>query len=1300
MATIVLQAAGAFVGGMLGPIGSAIGAAAGALAGYAVDRALIDSTRRIEGPRLTGARPFTAEEGASLPRIYGAARIGGTLIWATRFKETRSTRRQGKLGPKVTEYSYYGNAAFALCEGEIAGIRRVWADGREVDREAIELRVHTGAEDQAVDPLIAAKQGTGNAPAYRGVAYVVVENLDIGEYGNRIPQMQFEVVRPIGALRKAVRAVSLVPGATEYGLSTSLVRRQKRPGDTEAVNRHVLHAGTDIAASLDELQMLCPNLENVALVVAWFGNDLRAGHCKLKPAVTDASTSGLSHAWRVSGVARPDAMVVSTHDGGPAYGGTPSDRSVEDAIVEIKARGLKVTLYPFVMMDIAEGNSLPDPYGQPRQASYPWRGRITCAPAPQLSGTADRTAAARSQVDAFCGTALGTQFSAVGDTINFSGSASDWGYRRFILHYAHLAASTGGVDAFLIGTELRGLTTLRDGANAFPFVEKLCTLAADVRTVLGPACKITYGADWSEYFGHQPADGSGDVYFHLDQLWAHPGIDAIGIDNYLPLSDWRDADYAGGNPDGFASPYDLEGLRGSIAGGEGFDWYYADLDARLQRLRSPITDGAHGKPWVFRNKDLIGWWSNFHRDRPGGVEAATPTAWVPRSKPIWFTELGCPAVDKGPNQPNMFPDAKSSEDAAPHCSNGGRSDMAQRRLLEAHAGHWDPDSPGFDGACNPLSPAYGGRMVDVARSYLWAWDARPYPAFPLQSNVWADSEAWHRGHWLNGRLGAPTVADLINAILRDHGLPEAETNGVDGTVGGYVIADPTSARAALEPLVDLFDLSVKEEAARLVFRRATASNEAAAELTELAVDGEQAVVETVRAPDHDLPVEAVLNFRDPVADYQSATVRSTRFAAAGTRQHGISFPGVLEAGQARALIEDWMRRIWGERERTSFALAEPRADIAPGSIVKIPASGSSSEFLVTEIEQGLVRKVTARQMVRAVPAPWRSANPGVEPTTTVVTGQPHAVFLDLPMLGVASSGPQDQFRVAVTQTPWRSQALFVSPEDTGFVLRGSVGRRADMGALSAALPPGEEGRLVRSTALMVELFEGELASVSRLQLLNGANLVAVRSGNGAWEVLQFETAEETAPGTWRLSGLLRGQFGTGDAAAAGAGVGADLVVLDDAVVAAGLLAGEAGLLLNWRVGPLGGDFSSANFSTHEETGGRRALMPLSPAHLRGKLTAGQDLSLTWIRRGRIDADSWETSEIPLGEEREEYRVDVAATGGAIVRSVTVSTPAWVYPAAGIAADFGTPPAALDITVRQLSATAGWGLPATQRFALA
>ncbi len=238
-----------------------------------------------------------------------------------------------------------------------------------------------------------------------------------------------------------------------------------------------------------------------------------------------------------------------------------------------------------------------------------------------------------------------------------------------------------------------------------------------------------------------------------------------------------------------------------------------------------------------------------------------------------------------------------------------------------------------------------------------------------------------------------------------------------------------------------------------------------------------------------------------------------------------------------------------------------------------------------------------------------------------------------------------------------------------------------------------------SADITVELYGGELSSISGAQLLNGANAVAIRSASGAWEIVQFETTEEIAPDVWRLGGLLRGQLGTDDATAAGAEAGAHLVVLDDAVQAAGLLASEAGLLLNWWVGPAGSDLSGANFSDHSETGGVRALLPLSPVHLRAAGDGSGDVAISWTRRGRIDADSWTASDIPLGEEREEYQVEIAHAGGAVVRTVTTPAPSFLYDSADITADFGAPPAEIDVTVRQLSLAAGWGIPATRRLSL-
>jgi hypothetical protein len=296
-----------------------------------------------------------------------------------------------------------------------------------------------------------------------------------------------------------------------------------------------------------------------------------------------------------------------------------------------------------------------------------------------LPGSADKTAAARTQVEAFCGNASAGDFSISGMSVVSTGA--DEGYRRLVLHYALLADAAGGVDGFIVGSELRRLTQLRDGAGAFPFVEQLIGLAADVRDILGPGTKLTYGADWSEYFGYQPPDGSGEVHYNLDPLWASAAIDAVGIDNYMPLSDWRDGDLSQGNPDGFRLAEDADAMRAMVVSGEGYDWYYASDADRRDRVRTAITDGLANKPWVYRYKDIANWWGQAHYNRTGGAEQELPTAWIPGSKPVWFTELGCPAIDNGANQPNVFTDPKSSETAVPYFSNGARGDAMQRRRV-------------------------------------------------------------------------------------------------------------------------------------------------------------------------------------------------------------------------------------------------------------------------------------------------------------------------------------------------------------------------------------------------------------------------------------------------------------------------------------------------------------------------------------------------------------------------------------------------------------------------------------------
>src|SRR5262249_25035312 len=162
----------------------------------------------------------------------------------------------------------------------------------------------------------------------------------------------------------------------------------------------------------------------------------------------------------------------------------------------------------------------------------------------------------------------------------------------------------------------------------------------EVKAVVGSGTIVTYGADWTEYGCHVVDTDAGEVRFPLDALWASSAIDVIGIDYYAPLSDWRDT--ADHRDRAVASTiYDRDYLRSSLAGGEDFTWYYADDAARAAQIRTDITEGL-GKPWVFRAKDLWSFWANPHYERVSGAELATPTAWVPQSKPIWLTEFGCP----------------------------------------------------------------------------------------------------------------------------------------------------------------------------------------------------------------------------------------------------------------------------------------------------------------------------------------------------------------------------------------------------------------------------------------------------------------------------------------------------------------------------------------------------------------------------------------------------------------------------------------------------------------------------------
>ncbi len=205
MASVVLTVVGTAIGG---PIGGLVGG----LIGQRVDQAIFGGTssRTIEGGRLKDLSVQTSAYGEPISRIYGTMRVPGNVIWSSGLKETRNEKTESSGGKgsrqNVTtiEYSYSASFAVALSGREISDVGRVWADGKLLrdgaGKIAVggEMRIYQGDGFQQSDPMIEALEGQGNVNGFANLSYVVFEDLALGEYANRIPNLTFEVIADTG----------------------------------------------------------------------------------------------------------------------------------------------------------------------------------------------------------------------------------------------------------------------------------------------------------------------------------------------------------------------------------------------------------------------------------------------------------------------------------------------------------------------------------------------------------------------------------------------------------------------------------------------------------------------------------------------------------------------------------------------------------------------------------------------------------------------------------------------------------------------------------------------------------------------------------------------------------------------------------------------------------------------------------------------------------------------------------------------------------------------------------------------
>jgi hypothetical protein len=271
---------------------------------------------------------------------------------------------------------------------------------------------------------------------------------------------------------------------------------------------------------------------------------------------------------------------------------------------------------------------------------------------------------------------------------------------------------------------------------------------------------------------------------------------------------------------------------------------------------------------------------------------------------------------------------------------------------------------------------------------------------------------------------------------------------------------------------------------------------------------------------------------------------------------------------------------------------------------------------------------------------------------------------------------------------WGGAKLYASHDGgANYIFLIDLVNEATMGYTANALGNFLSGNIVDEiNHISVNLLQGELASVTLEQMLNGGNLAIVGD-----EIIQFRSATLESNGSYTLRGLMRGRRGSEYAMATHAGGERFILVDHTNLYRVPHPIEYTGIEKLYKA--VGDGKTLAGTTAVEFTNSLTGLKPYAPAHLGGGRDASGNLTLNWIRRTRIDGGWRDGVDVALGEDSEEYEVEIYNNSGyaSVVRTITgLTSPTTPYSAADQTTDFGSPQATVYFKVYQLSATAGRG----------
>lgn len=554
-------------------------------------------------------------------------------------------------------------------------------------------------------------------------------------------------------------------------------------------------------------------------------------------------------------------------------------------------------------------------------------------------------------------------------------------------------------------------------------------------------------------------------------------------------------------------------------------------------------------------------------------------------------------------------------------------------------------------------------------------------------------------------IANPTLADVVETEALASGLLGAgdiDVTSLTDEVRGYTVGSLTSLRSVLEPLQAAFPFDVVQSGYTLAFiRRGLAS---VATITSGELDARPAgsapgvSISVAREMDLVLPRRVAVKYLDHAREFDPGEQYAERLNTDAVNTKAIELPLVLTATEAAGIAESLLYLYW--QDRSDFKLALPAAynHLEPADIVTVQADAGDYEIRLTSVTYTADGRLECDGKANRA-AVYTPAAIGEEGAATggmaTLSGDSVFVPMDIPALSTAHNVPGYLAAMAGITGGWDGGTLFRT-DDAGqnwtdvqaFTEPASV-----VGYASTTLPTYRTD-IFDKTNRLTAFFNGDLVSVSELDVLNGANHFAY-GVHGRWEIIGVQNCVQQVDESWILSDILRGRAGT--EWATGLHAVNDAVVLID-LAAQNFIAmslDSIGLERTYRA--VSNDQLVSAVLDQAFTYDGQNLECYSPVYLNGnRHPSTNDWTLTWIRRTRIGGDWRAYVDATLGETTESYEIDIYSDGtyATLKRTLTATAQTVAYTSAQQVTDFGSNQATLYVKVYQLSETVGRGQPLT------